>query len=177
MRNGAMRPFVACLGVLGVTACAGPIPSSIPVSTQADAARVRFVNRVESGWMELYPPTECNNGIRILEDSSTSRVLKSVGQEKPPRLGMLGTESFGEDRNVAEYAFEPLKIVNVGLGGSRFSQGCWGGLSFQVAAHAQYEVRFTGEGESCRARVFILYEEQGAIARQPFNGVGRLVCR
>ncbi|WP_338925269.1 hypothetical protein [Mycetohabitans endofungorum] len=96
----------------------------VKVSTQAEAAKIRFMNLSQGGWVALYPENECNPGVNIIYENLSDGGL--------PRQAMYDRLD-PKDRNIAEYAFEPDQRVNVGMVGVSASQ-CVGELSFVVQA-------------------------------------------
>jgi hypothetical protein len=161
-----------------VTAGCATREPPIAVSLAPDAARVRFVNKVNGGWIDLYPETECNRGINVIHDLALANAVKSMTEGAPRREQMLDPPA-ADDRNVVEYSFRPGQVINVGIGGNPGSK-CLGGLSFQAAPSTQYEIEATQLTPTrCSLHVSVLERNEDGVAvrRRPLYDVRPLVCK
>ena len=166
---------IAALIPVFIGGCAtAPGSRSLPIvaSTGADAAKVRFITKRNGGWIDLYPETECNHGITVVQDNTyeapIDKFFKTMAEAAPKRVDMLSPPA-ATDRNVAEYAFKAGQVMNIGIGGGT----CLGGLSFVAAPSMQYEVVLS---LPCTLTVNQLEAEDGAVRRRPVKDLRPLVC-
>ncbi|MPS26396.1 MAG: hypothetical protein E2576_06925 [Alcaligenaceae bacterium] len=160
--------------VAATAGCAAPPP--VQLSEAPSAAKIRFVNQVDKTLLNLYPPTECNNGFNVINNHWLGHAIQAVAGDVPRRVGMLDPVD-ATDRNIAEIAVAPLQIVNVGTFSGAGVQ-CLGGLSFTAQEKTQYEVRLSAEsGGRCQLTASRLENIDGSIMRVPVNDVGPLICR
>jgi hypothetical protein len=167
--------FIVALSPIFVAGCATQKPP-IETSLDVEAAKVRFINRISGGWIDLYPETECNHGINVIYDRAIANVVKSISEGAPKRIEMLDPP-ISTDRNVSEYSFKAGQVINVGIGGNA-RRGCLGGLSFVAAPASQYEVTLSDRSPSkCMLTVSILYAENGITHRRAVRDLRPLVCQ
>ncbi len=149
----------------------------IQVSHDLDAAKIRFIDKLDHGWIDLYPEDDCNNGINLIRDRTTLvDALKSFAEEKPKRVDMIDPPD-ATDWTVVENSFKAGQTINLGMGRQRFRH-CLGGVSFVAAPSTQYEVTlFEQPPGKCTANVTILTVKDGAVHRTPLRDRRRVICK
>jgi hypothetical protein len=170
-----MPRAIAIVLAVVVSGCSSKLP--VAESQEPDAAKVRFVNTVPEASIELYPESECNNGVTLIHDKVVAHIAKALADGAAKRQGMLDPRPEVNanvlDPNVAEYSFRPRQVINVGV-----ARRCIGGLSFVAAAATQYEFvlsRPTAAAE-CLLSISILEAVDGKVRRRPVS-TGPLVCK
>lgn len=165
-----IRCSVMLLALVTVS-LAGCVTPEFPIkrSEAADAAKVRVVSNMPSGWLNLYPETDCNSGYNMQSDIPVDKLARSVMKIESPRAGMTHTPVVGADR-YAEYAVAPGQVINIGA-------SCLGGVSFIALPAQQYEVVVSGNGpNTCSISVQTLHIVEGIMARRAVRGLRPLVC-
>lgn len=166
------------LAALGLAACA---PAAVPIaqSSQADAAKVRFIDRTgsDTAWIRLYPQTDCNKGALVIDSSRAGRMASA---QAPLRADMLAVVD-PTDSTVAEYAFAAGQRINVGASVPRVPHhlSCVGGTSFIAKPSVQYEVVLANSPTGqCRLEVNTLEAAQpaGVVARRPVRELQQFAC-
>jgi hypothetical protein len=158
-----------------IAGCANQKPP-VAISQEADATKVRFVNRLDGAWIDLYPQTECNHGMNVITDNVFSNAVKSISEGAPKRLDMLDPPA-PTDRNIAEYSFKPGQVMNIGIGG-KVGGRCLGGVSFVTEPSVQYEVVLSGgSSQKCSLTVTTLESDGATVRRRPVRDLHPLVCK
>ncbi|WP_419684086.1 hypothetical protein ACN22W_10560 [Burkholderia theae] len=116
--------------------------------------------------------------MNIINDNVIANVVRAVSEGNPRRVGMMASKD-PLDRNVAEFAFAPNQVINVGIGGNRgaLRNSCLGGLSFRAGAGQQYEVELTGSDVRCWLKVSTLESDATGVTRRPVQDLQPLVCK
>jgi hypothetical protein len=165
---------VALISAVNLLGCANTTPP-IAFSSKEDASKVRFVNKADSAWIDLYPQNECNNGVNVIHDNAIGNAIRAASEGAPRRVGMLDAVD-PADRTIAEFAFIPGQRVNVGIGGA-IGRSCLGGVSFTVRSAVQYEVILTNASGRCSLTVSTLEAQPRGALRRPLQELGPLVCK
>lgn len=167
----AVAAMILAVNLLG---CAGTTPP-IALSSQADAAKVRFVNKADNAWIDLYPENECNNGVNVIHDNAIGNAIRAASDGAPRRVGMLDAVD-PADRSIAEFAFVPGQRVNVGIGGA-IGSSCLSGASFTARSAVQYEVTLTNASGRCSLTVSTLEARAAGALRRPLHELQPLICK
>ena len=173
-----MRRFQPLLALLVPFLAAGCVTqrAELPNFEGPAAAKVRFVDKMPLGWIDLFPEDDCNNGASLVSKPFALIDQMIVAAGPPPkRVGMIDPpDPF--DRDVAEISVPFGRIVNFGVSGGH-GNNCFGGASFRTRENTQYEVRLDPGKDGCSLTVSILTEADGVPQRTPVRDVQRLICR
>lgn len=162
--------IVALAAVLSACASSPGQPPGLQTASDGSSAKVRFVAKADGGNISVYPEKSCNGGVSILYNSWGREVANKNANYAPPRTAMLDAPYEPLDMKVAEYAFAPGRMLNVGV----MAANCVRGLSFPLRSGAQYEVILESE---CRlAARELTATAQGKVRRNYIQNVGPLIC-
>lgn len=128
------------------------------------------MTRADHAWVDLYPETECNNGLNVVTQHFLTNAVKSLSDGAPRRVDMIDPPD-PASRTVAEYALKPGQILNFGVGGMA---SCLRGGSFLLQPAKQYEVAVS---PGCLITVHELVLKEGVARREPFRRVGPMICK
>lgn len=152
-----------------VAGCASNQAPKLLQSTTAEAAKVRFKSTAHLGAFSIYPENRCNGGTSILFNAPVREAANKLQGYTPPRVAMYDNPYGSTDSRVAEYAFAPGQILNLGASAG----GCVKGMSMALKAGEQYEIVLEA---GCRLIVSQLKLSNSSIRREPVRDIRRLIC-
>lgn len=166
--------FLCLATLIGTTGC---VNQTIPLTedSSATSTKVRFVSARETGWIDLYPETDCNNGAHVVFDNAVDNYIESLRGHTPKRIGMIDSPD-PSSWEAAEFSFKGGQIINVAA--TPFPGRCLGGVSFPTEPGSQYEVVLvsnTSSGCAFKVRKLILLNDSPY--RVPVQGIGPLICK
>ena len=166
-------PLLSLAILTGATGC---VSQKIPLieDKSKTSTKVRFVSPHETGWINLYPETDCNNGALVVFDSPVDNFIEPLRGNTPKRVGMIDSPD-PSSWEAAEFSFKGGQTINIAA--TPFPGRCLGGISFPTEPGLQYEVVFISNTLSgCRFLVSKLTLLNNSPHRQPVQEVGPLIC-
>lgn len=159
-----------------LTGATGCVSQNIPLieDKSETSTKVRFVSPRETGWINLYPETDCNNGALVVFDNPADNFIEQLRRHTPKRVGMIDSPD-SSSWEAAEFSFKGGQTINIAA--TPFPGRCLGGISFPTEPSSQYEVVFISNTLSgCKFQVSKLTLLNNSPHREPVQGIGPLIC-
>ena len=172
-----MKLILLLFSLAALAGTTGCVSQNIPLieDNSKNSTKVRFVSPHETGWIDLYPETDCNNGAHVVFDNPVDNFIEPLRGHLPKRVGMIDSPD-PSSWEAAEYSFKGGQTINIAA--THFPGRCLGGISFPTEPGSQYEVVFVSNTLSgCRFQVSKLTLLNNSPHREPVQGVGPLICK